>query len=55
MTRAEAERAFGRPTKSSKRIEGTLVLTTVSFDVDDQRITADFVEDILVRYTVSSK
>jgi len=55
MTRAEAERAFGRPTTTSKRIEGTLVVTTVSFDVDDQRITADFVEDILVRYTVSSK
>jgi hypothetical protein len=55
MTRAEAERAFGRPTGTSKRIEGTLVVTTASFDVDDQRITADFVEDILVRYTVSSK
>jgi hypothetical protein len=55
MTRAEAERAFGRPTGNSKRIEGTLVVTTASFDVDDQRITADFVEDILVRYTVSSK
>jgi hypothetical protein len=55
MTRAEVERAFGRPTTTSKRIEGTLVVTTVSFDVDDQRITADFVEDILVRYTVSSK
>jgi hypothetical protein len=55
MTRAEAERAFGRPTGTSKRIEGTLVLITASFDVDDQRITADFVEDILVRYTISSK
>jgi hypothetical protein len=55
MTRAEAERAFGRPTDTSKRIEGTLVLTTVSFDVGDQRISADFVEDVLVRYTVSSK
>jgi hypothetical protein len=55
MTRAEAERAFGRPIGTSKRVEGTLVVTTVSFDVDEQRITADFVEDILVRYTVSSK
>jgi hypothetical protein len=55
MTRAEAERAFGRPTETSKRIEGTLALTTVSFDVGDQRISADFVEDVLVRYTVSSK
>jgi hypothetical protein len=53
MTRADAERAFGRPTETSKRIEGTLVWTTASFDVNDQR--ADFVEDILVRYTVSSK
>lgn len=55
MTRAEAERAFGRPTETSKRTEGTLVLTTLSFNIDDQRITADFVEDILVRYTISSR
>ena len=55
MTRAEAERAFGRPTETSKNIEGTLVLTTLTFNVDDQRIAADFVEDILVRYTISSK
>jgi hypothetical protein len=55
MTRAEAERAFGRPTEASKSIEGTLLLTAVVFDVGDQRITADFVEDVLVRYTVSSK
>jgi len=27
----------------------------VIFDGGDQRITADFVEDVLVRYTVSSK
>ena len=53
--RPQAERAFGRPTATSKNIEGTLVLTTASFDVGDQRITADFVEDVLVRYTVSSK
>jgi len=55
MTRAEVERAFGRPIECSKRVEGTLVLTTLTFDVNDQRIAADFVEDILVRYTVSSK
>src|SRR4029077_1085506 len=40
MTQAEAERAFGRPAGTSKRVEGTLVVTTVSFDVNDQRITA---------------
>jgi hypothetical protein len=55
MTRAEAERAFGRPTETSKKTEGTLVLTTLTFNIDDQRIVADFIEDVLVRYTISSK
>ncbi len=55
MTRAEAERAFGRPTETSKKTEGALALTTLVFSIEDQRITADFVEDILVRYTISSK
>jgi hypothetical protein len=55
MTLAEAERAFGRPTETSKKTEGALALTTLVFSIEDQRITADFVEDILVRYTISSK
>jgi hypothetical protein len=55
MTRGEAERAFGRPTETSKRGDGDLVVTTLVFNVGDQRITADFVEDVLVRYTISSK
>ena len=55
MMRAEAERAFGRPTETSKKTEGTLTLTTLIFSIDDQRLTADFVEDVLVRYTISSK
>jgi len=55
MTRAEAERAFGRPTETSKKTEGSVALTTLIFSIEDQRITADFVEDILVRYTISSK
>jgi hypothetical protein len=55
MTRAEAERAFGRPVESSKSGSGDLAVTTLVFSLGDQRITADFVEDILVRYTVSSK
>ena len=55
MTRAEAERAFGRPTETSKKTEGSVALTTLIFSIEDQRITADFVEDILVCYTISSK
>jgi hypothetical protein len=55
MTRAEAEHVFGRPTETSRRADGDLTVTTLVFNVGDQRVAADFVEDILVRYTISSK
>jgi hypothetical protein len=55
MTRADAERAFGRPVETSERKDGGLAITTLVFVVADQRISADFVEDVLVRYTISSK
>ena len=55
MTRAEAERAFGRPVDASPRRDGGLAATTLVFEVGEQRITADFVEDVLVRYTITSK
>ena len=55
MTRAEAERAFGRPTETSRKGDGDLAVTTLVFNVGDERVTADFVEDVLVRYTISSK
>jgi hypothetical protein len=55
MTRADAERAFGRPAETSDRRDGGLTVSTLVFIVGDQRITADFVEDVLVRYTVTSR
>lgn len=55
MTRADAERAFGAPTESSERKEGGLVIRTLVFAAGDQRISADFVEDVLVRYTITSR
>ena len=55
MTRADAERAFGPPIESSPRRDGELALVTLVFDVGDQRLSADFVEDVLVRYTITSK
>jgi len=55
MTRTEALRAFGRPAESSDRKDGGLAVTTLVFIVGDQRISADFVEDVCVRYTISSK
>jgi hypothetical protein len=55
MLRAEAEREFGRPVQSSDRRDGGIVVRTLVFDVGDQRVTADFIEDVLVRYTIASK
>ena len=55
MSRAEAERAFGRPARENERREGDLVITTLIFERRDQDITADFVEDVLVRFSISSR
>lgn len=56
MTRADAERAFGKPVIDAvDRREGSVVITTLVFVSGDQKITADFVEDVLVRYTMTSR
>jgi len=55
MTRAEAEYVFGRPIEVAERRDGGLSVTTLVFVAADQRVSADFVEDILVRYTITSK
>ena len=55
MLRADAEREFGRAVESSERNEGGLATRTLVFVVGQQRITADFVEDVLVRYIVTSR
>ena len=54
LTRAEAERLFGRPAEVSEKRDGGLAVTTLVFVAGDQRISADFVEDVLVRYTITS-
>ncbi|HZR26182.1 MAG TPA: hypothetical protein VFA59_21485 [Vicinamibacterales bacterium] len=55
MAREEVERMLGRPAESSQRRTGDVAMTTLVFVVNDQRISADFVEDVLVRYTITSK
>jgi hypothetical protein len=55
LSRAEAERLFGTPESASGRREGGLSVTTVVFNVADQRVTADFVDDVLIRYTIMSR
>ena len=55
LLRAEAERAFGKPVTTSERREGGITILTLVFDVGDQRVNAEFLEDVLVRYSITSK
>jgi hypothetical protein len=55
MTMSEVEQALGKPEKTSDRNEGTLKVVTATYSRDDQRITAEFVEGVLIRYSISSK
>lgn len=55
MMRAEAESMFGSPVISSERQEGSLDVVTLVFNRRSERITADFVEDVLVRYVTTAR
>ena len=55
MLRIDAERQFGRPVSVSERREGTFRVVTMVFARGDARITADFVEDVMIRFTVASR
>lgn len=55
MTMSEVEQALGKPEKTSDRNEGTLKVVTATYSRDDQRITAEFVEGVLIRYSISSR
>ena len=55
MLRADAEEAFGQPTDSSDRREGSPTVVRLVFVRGDERITAEFVDDVLIRYTITSR
>ena len=55
MTLQEAEAVLGRAERTADRMEGKLKVTTAIFSRDDQRIEAEFVEGVLIRYSISSK
>jgi hypothetical protein len=46
---------MGNPVSKTQRKEGTLNVQTVQYSTADGRITADFVEGVLVRYTITSE
>jgi hypothetical protein len=55
LLRADVEREFGRPAQETPRREGTLNVVALVFYAGEQRVTAEFVEDVLVRYTIATR
>jgi hypothetical protein len=55
MSRDQAERLLGEPDDVSDRHEGSLTVTRVVFITDDSRVVAEFVEDVLVRYSITPR
>lgn len=55
MTRADVEQLFGRAAERSERREGTFAVTTLVYDVGDQRVAVDFIDNVVVRYAITSK
>jgi hypothetical protein len=55
MLLADVEAVLGRPEKTTQRREGTLSVTSASYTSGDHVITADFVEGVLIKYSISSK
>ena len=55
LTRVEVERLLGEPVTASDRREGGLTVSTLVFTMGDQRITAEFVDEVLIRYTIMSR
>jgi hypothetical protein len=55
MTAAEVEELLGEPLQSSERPEGALRVITRTYRLGDGRVTAEFVEEVLFRYSVASE
>ena len=54
MTAGEVEALLGEPVQSSERAEGALRIVTRTYWSGDGLVTAEFVEDVLFRYSVTS-
>jgi hypothetical protein len=55
MTSADVERLLGSPAESSRKTTGDITVETLVFLAGEYRLTAEFVEDLLVRYTIASQ
>lgn len=54
LTVEEVDALLGRPETITQRTEGTLKVSTSLYRSGDRRITAEFVEGVLIRYTIAS-
>ncbi len=54
LTVDQVDAMLGRPESVSQRMEGTLSVSASSYRTRDRRITAEFVEGVLVRFTITS-
>ena len=55
MTAAELEALLGQPTTTAERSEGTLRVITRTYPFGDGRLVAEFVEEVLFRYSMTSE
>jgi hypothetical protein len=55
LTLPEVEKVLGKPSKSVNRFEGTLRVTQSTYVRGGEVITAEFVEGVLVKYSIASK
>ncbi len=55
MLVAEVESVLGKAEKTTPRTEGTLKAAVSTFTRGDQVITAEFVEGVLIKYSIASK
>lgn len=55
MTAAELEELLGAPMQTAERSEGSLRVVTRTYRFGGGRVTAEFVEDVLFRYSVASE
>jgi hypothetical protein len=54
MTAVQVDELLGEPLQSSERREGALRVLTRTYRLGDGRVTAEFVEDVLFRYSMTS-
>jgi hypothetical protein len=55
MSREQVEAMFGKPVESHDHTESGLTITSCTFIGKDEKVQADFVNGVLVQYSMSSR